>query len=353
VPNALIDDPDLPADAKGVMVWIYSRPEKQADGAPWVFRRSAVATAMRLGEKTTKRIFRELIETGWLARHGQVRAGGQWGEARYVPRRVYLQEYVHPAYENDPTVGQKEAHGANPHGTGTSENGNAENADFAAFPPWGPNGGAVRGPLNNISEDRATPGPQHPRIESGLGEGRNPPSTHRMRTLPSFTQAKQASRLREKEPEFVLDATLRATGGAPSAIDDAPATAADAPRRATLRATGGAPSAIGDAPATAADAPRRPPRTGHCTIEQRPLAGSQLAYGPPPSREVRQNNGSSGSAGRAADEEVLPATAPNRQPWPGSGFAPGNLSVSPNRHVPPDHRPALGPPGDSLDDLKW
>jgi hypothetical protein len=132
VPNALIEDGRLPADAKAVCVWILSRPPKQLDGKRWVIRQSVVAEAMRLGEKTTRRIFRQLLQTGYLLRHGQSRTGGKWGDARYMLRRDLLQEYVRPGPDGMPTVGRKEAHGANPHGTGTSANGCAGNPHSVA-----------------------------------------------------------------------------------------------------------------------------------------------------------------------------------------------------------------------------
>jgi len=173
-----------------------------------------------------------------------------------------------------------------------------------------------------------------------------------------------------KEPEFVPDATLRATGGAPTAIGDVPATGIPFMVTKNMKAELGGlgytveqisnmtPAPAHEILADAADTPRRPPRPEHGNPGHRPLAGSRLAYGPPPSREVRQNNGSGLSAGTAVEQEMRSRPpCPTRGHAPGSALAFGHLNdpsgVSPNRYVPPDHRPALGPPGDSLDDLKW
>jgi hypothetical protein len=77
IPNQVMDDKRLSLDAKGLHCWLLSRPPD------WTFKLARIAPLLGIGRDKIERLFRELIEAGYVDRI-QERTDGRWGPVDYV-----------------------------------------------------------------------------------------------------------------------------------------------------------------------------------------------------------------------------------------------------------------------------
>jgi hypothetical protein len=83
VPNPMFLDERLSIEAKGVLGFLLSRPHK------WQVRLDHVGRTLRIGRKKLQRIFRELINAGYVTREQQrILDDQRFGEIDYVVRDV-------------------------------------------------------------------------------------------------------------------------------------------------------------------------------------------------------------------------------------------------------------------------
>ena len=89
LPNAIFVDQRLSIEAKGVLGYLLSRPNK------WSVRLEQVGRTLKVGRRKLQRIFRELIGAGYVTRD-QRRIGGvqRYGQMDYVVRDVPVT--IHP-----------------------------------------------------------------------------------------------------------------------------------------------------------------------------------------------------------------------------------------------------------------
>jgi hypothetical protein len=76
VPNRVLDDKQLSLEAKGLLCWLLSRPND------WTFKLVLIGPVLGLGRDKTERLFRGLIEAGYVDRI-QERTDGRWGPVEY------------------------------------------------------------------------------------------------------------------------------------------------------------------------------------------------------------------------------------------------------------------------------
>jgi hypothetical protein len=76
VPNRVLDDKRLCLEAKGLLCWLLSRPND------WTFRLALIGPLLGIGRDKTERLFRELIDAGYVDRI-QERTDGRWGPVEY------------------------------------------------------------------------------------------------------------------------------------------------------------------------------------------------------------------------------------------------------------------------------
>ena len=81
IPNSLIRDPGLSANAKIVAVHLWSL------GDRWQVSTRSIAKHLRIGNKTAAAGLKELIATGWLRRVAKEGAGGNPYWYGYVGHR--------------------------------------------------------------------------------------------------------------------------------------------------------------------------------------------------------------------------------------------------------------------------
>jgi predicted transcriptional regulator len=83
VPNAIFVDERLSIEAKGVLAYLLSRPNK------WSVRLEQVGRILNVGRRKLQRVFRELITAGYVTREQRRIAGAQrFGQVDYVVRDV-------------------------------------------------------------------------------------------------------------------------------------------------------------------------------------------------------------------------------------------------------------------------
>ena len=83
LPNAIFLDQRLSIEAKGVLGYLLSRPNK------WSVRLEHVGRTLNIGRRKLQRIFRELISAGYVTREQRRVAGAQrFGQVDYVVRDV-------------------------------------------------------------------------------------------------------------------------------------------------------------------------------------------------------------------------------------------------------------------------
>jgi hypothetical protein len=83
LPNAIFIDRRLSIEAKGVLGFLLSRPDK------WSVRLEQVGRALNVGRRKLQRVFRELIGAGYVTREQRRVASAQrFGQVDYVVRDV-------------------------------------------------------------------------------------------------------------------------------------------------------------------------------------------------------------------------------------------------------------------------
>ena len=83
LPNAIFLDQRLSIEAKGLLGYLLSRPNK------WSVRLEQVGRTLNIGRRKLQRIFRELISAGYVTREQRRIAGAQrFGQVDYVVRDV-------------------------------------------------------------------------------------------------------------------------------------------------------------------------------------------------------------------------------------------------------------------------
>jgi predicted transcriptional regulator len=83
LPNAIFVDERLSIEAKGVLAYLLSRPNK------WAVRLEQVGRILNVGRRKLQRVFRELISAGYVTREQRRIAGAQrFGQVDYVVRDV-------------------------------------------------------------------------------------------------------------------------------------------------------------------------------------------------------------------------------------------------------------------------
>ncbi len=105
VPNAVFADARLSVEAKGVLGYLLSRPHK------WRVPLEHVGRTLKVGRKKLQRIFRELIDAGYVTREPQrFVTGRRFGDLGYVVRDVPLasvrpvQNSANPQGQRDPRL---------------------------------------------------------------------------------------------------------------------------------------------------------------------------------------------------------------------------------------------------------
>jgi hypothetical protein len=76
IPNRALNDPKLSIEAKGLLCWLLSRPHD------WAFKLALIGPLLDIGRDKTERLFRELIEAGYVDRI-QERLDGRWAPVDY------------------------------------------------------------------------------------------------------------------------------------------------------------------------------------------------------------------------------------------------------------------------------
>jgi hypothetical protein len=77
VPNRVLEDKRLSLEAKGLLCWLLARPND------WTFKLALIGPVLEIGRDKTEKLFRQLIETGFVDRI-QERTDGKWGPVEYV-----------------------------------------------------------------------------------------------------------------------------------------------------------------------------------------------------------------------------------------------------------------------------
>lgn len=89
LPNAIFVDQRLSIEAKGVLGYLLSRPNK------WSVRLEQVGRTLKVGRRKLQRIFRELISAGYVTRdQRRLRGVQRYGQMDYVVRDVPVT--IHP-----------------------------------------------------------------------------------------------------------------------------------------------------------------------------------------------------------------------------------------------------------------
>ena len=77
VPNRVLEDRRLSLEAKGLLCWLLARPND------WSFKLALIGPLLGIGRDKTEKLFRQLIEAGFVDRI-QERTDGKWGPVEYV-----------------------------------------------------------------------------------------------------------------------------------------------------------------------------------------------------------------------------------------------------------------------------
>jgi hypothetical protein len=77
VPNRVLEDKRLSLEAKGLLCWLLARPND------WTFKLALIGPLLEIGRDKTEKLFRALIEAGFVDRI-QERTDGRWGPVEYV-----------------------------------------------------------------------------------------------------------------------------------------------------------------------------------------------------------------------------------------------------------------------------
>jgi hypothetical protein len=80
LPNAIWTDERLSIEAKGVLGYLLSRPHN------WNVRLPQIGRVLNVGKDRLQRIFRQLIEAGYVTREQRRTDGGVFGSAEYIVR---------------------------------------------------------------------------------------------------------------------------------------------------------------------------------------------------------------------------------------------------------------------------
>jgi hypothetical protein len=80
LPNAIWTDERLSIEAKGVLGYLLSRPHN------WNVRLPQIGRVLNVGKDRLQRIFRQLIEAGYVTREQLRTDGGVFGSAEYIVR---------------------------------------------------------------------------------------------------------------------------------------------------------------------------------------------------------------------------------------------------------------------------
>jgi hypothetical protein len=80
LPNAIWTDERLSIEAKGVLGYLLSRPHN------WNVRLPQIGRVLNVGKDRLQRIFRQLIEAGYVTREQRRTEGGVFGSAEYIVR---------------------------------------------------------------------------------------------------------------------------------------------------------------------------------------------------------------------------------------------------------------------------
>ena len=76
IPNRVIDDKRLSLEAKGLQCWLLARPDD------WAFKLALIGPLLGIGRDKTERLFRDLINAGYVDRI-QERTDGRWAPVEY------------------------------------------------------------------------------------------------------------------------------------------------------------------------------------------------------------------------------------------------------------------------------
>jgi hypothetical protein len=76
IPNRVMDDKTLSLEAKGLQCWLLARPDD------WAFKLALIGPLLGIGRDKTERLFRELIDAGYVDRI-QERTDGRWAPVEY------------------------------------------------------------------------------------------------------------------------------------------------------------------------------------------------------------------------------------------------------------------------------
>jgi hypothetical protein len=77
IPNRVLEDKRLCLEAKGLLCWLLARPND------WTFKLVLIGPLLGIGRDKTERLFRDLIDAGYVDRI-QERTDGRWGAVEYV-----------------------------------------------------------------------------------------------------------------------------------------------------------------------------------------------------------------------------------------------------------------------------
>jgi len=77
IPNRVLEDKRLSLEAKGLLCWLLARPND------WTFKLALIGPVVGIGRDKIERLFRDLIEAGYVDRI-QERSDGRWGPVEYV-----------------------------------------------------------------------------------------------------------------------------------------------------------------------------------------------------------------------------------------------------------------------------
>jgi hypothetical protein len=80
IDNKLIEHPTLPYDSKAVAIYLLSRPKD------WKIQRSDVERFMNSGREKRQRVFKDLVEAGYMSIINDQNKAGQW-RTRYQLHR--------------------------------------------------------------------------------------------------------------------------------------------------------------------------------------------------------------------------------------------------------------------------
>jgi hypothetical protein len=170
LPNAIWTDDRLSIEAKGVLGYLLSRPHN------WNVRQPQVGRALKVSKDKLQRIFRQLIEAGYVTREQRRTEGGVFDSAEYIVRDEPEDSVASLPQPENPAPVKPEPVKPAPENTAAYKDREELNTDFTK-------------PLSPTPCPSAAPGPRL--AKKGLGnEKAGSKSEHA-----SIIQARVASRL--------------------------------------------------------------------------------------------------------------------------------------------------------------